>query len=144
MLRVLALQTSHTVEHGRGVNRVYCVRSSEWSTFHLHLCIIIPMYPRLTTFTKTSPKCHFTYIFCYFYFTLGLHPWFCWLLERSQILGFPRQLQTCARLMQGWVASAGCPPPKQKILATPVINTVVCYNKNIHKQVNMHSLTNMG
>ena len=23
----------------------------------------------------------------------------------------PRQLQTCARLMQGWVASDGCPPP---------------------------------
>ena len=24
MLRVLALQASHTVEHGRGMNRVYC------------------------------------------------------------------------------------------------------------------------
>ena len=51
--------------------------------------------------------------FCYFYFALGLHPAMTLLtaMERSQILGCPRQLQTCARLMQGWVASAGCPPP---------------------------------
>ena len=69
---------------------------------------IIPMYLRLTTFTKTLPQMSFhLYIFRYFYFALGLHPWLCWLLERSQILGCPRQLQTCARLMQGWVASAG-------------------------------------
>ena len=27
---------------------------------------IIPMYLRLTTFTKTLLQCHFTYIFCYF------------------------------------------------------------------------------
>ena len=69
---------------------------------------IIPMYLRLTTFTKTLPQMSFhLYIFCYFYFALELHPWLCWQLERSQILGCPRQLQTCARLMQGWVASAG-------------------------------------
>ena len=71
---------------------------------------IIPM----SAFTKKNfPKCNFTYIFCYFDFALGLHPWLWWLLERSQIPSCPRQLQTCARLMQGWVASAGC-PPKQK------------------------------
>ena len=33
----------------------------------------------------------------------------------------PRQLQTCGRLMHGWVEAAGCPPPPPtKILATPV------------------------
>ena len=35
---------------------VHCVRSLEWSTFHLHLCIV----------QKPSPKCHFTYIFAIF------------------------------------------------------------------------------
>ena len=35
---------------------------------------IIPTFLRLTTFTKKTPKCHLTYIFCYFYFALGLHP----------------------------------------------------------------------
>ncbi len=91
---------------------VHCVRSSEWSTFHLQLCISYQCIWGWQHLQKPSPKCHFTYIFCYFYFTLGLHPRLCWLLERSQILGCPRQLQTCARLMQGWVASAGCPPNK--------------------------------
>ena len=83
---------------------------------------IIPMFLRLTTFTKTLPQMSFHLYFCYFYFALGLHPWLCWLLDRSQILGCPRQLQTYARLMQGWVASAGCPPPppQTKTLATPV------------------------
>ena len=46
----------------------HCVRSSEWSTFHLHLCIIIiPMYLRLTTFTKTLPQMSFhLYFFAIF------------------------------------------------------------------------------
>ena len=76
---------------------------------------IKPMSLRLTTLIlqKTFPKCHFTYIFCYSYFALGLHPWLCWLLECSQTPSCPRQLQTCARLTQGWVASVGW-PPKQK------------------------------
>ena len=89
-------------------------RSSEWSTFHLHLCISYQCIWGWQHLQKPSPKCHITYIFCYFYFALGLHPWLCWLLESSQILGCLRQLQTCARLMQGWVASAGCPPPPNK------------------------------
>ncbi len=29
MLRVLARQASHTVEHGRGVNRVYCTIATQ-------------------------------------------------------------------------------------------------------------------
>ena len=33
----------------------------------------------------------------------------CWSAHRPSC---PRQLQTCARLVQGWVASAGCPPNK--------------------------------
>ena len=54
-------------------------------------------------------------ILCHFYFVLGLHPWLCWKMERSQIPSCPRQLHTCTRLMQGWVTSAGCfPPPQQK------------------------------
>ena len=40
-------------------------------------------------------------------FPSGVHLWFYWLLERSQIPSCPRELQTCTRLMQGWVASAG-------------------------------------
>ena len=90
---------------------VHCVRSSEWSTFQLHLCISYQSIWGCQHLQKSYPKCHFTYIFCYFHFALALHPWLCWLLELSQILGSSRQLQTCARLMQGWVASAGCPPP---------------------------------
>ena len=73
---------------------------------------IIPMYLRLKTFTKTLPKCNFTYIFCYFS-ALGLHSELCRLLECSQISSCPRQLQTFARLMQGWVASAGWPTPNK-------------------------------
>ena len=94
---------------------------------HLHLCLWYQCTWGWEQLKKTSPKYHFTYIFCHFYFSLGLHPWLCWLLERSQIPSCPRQLQTCARLMQGWVASAGWDILKHfyvyrptKILATPV------------------------
>ena len=47
---------------------------------------------------KNPPPNVISQFFCYFYFALGLHPWLCWLLERSQIPSCPRQLQTCARL----------------------------------------------
>ena len=77
---------------------------------------------------KPSLKCHFTYIFCYFYFALGLHPWLRWLLECSQIPSCPRQLQKCARLMQGWVASAGCLPNKNPGYAgVTEINFLIIY-----------------
>ena len=79
-------------------------------------------------------------IFCYFYFA---HPWLCWLLERSQIPSCPRQLHTWARLMQGWMASAGWPPQK-KILATPVVEDLRGHWwYAIHRGLficNMHSL----
>ena len=94
---------------------VHCVRSSGWRTFHLHSCISHPMYLRLTIFfLKPPPHVISPILFVLlFLFHSGLHPWLCWLLERSQISRCPRQLQTCARLMQGWVASAGCPPPNK-------------------------------
>ena len=74
---------------------------------------IIPMYLRLTTFTKTLLQCHFTYIFCYFISLWGsIHDSAdCWSAHISPAC--PRQLQTCARLMQDWVASAGWPPPNK-------------------------------
>ena len=57
-----------------------------------HICCttfmyIIPMYLRLTTFTKPSSKCNFTYIWCYFYFILGLHHESadCWSAHRPQM-----------------------------------------------------------
>ena len=73
---------------------------------------ITPMYLRLTTFTKSLPRMSFHPIFWLFLVSTGA------LLERSQIPSCPRQLQTCARLMQGWVASARC-SSQTKILATP-------------------------
>ena len=66
---------------------------------------IVPMYSRLTKLTKTLPQMSFL-------FRSGAHPWLCWQLERSQVPSCTRQLETCARLMQGWVASARCPPNK--------------------------------
>ena len=52
------------------------------------------------------------------------------LLTVGALTGCPRQLQTCARLMQGWVASSPGAPPPTKILATPVcpcsIHEVTC------------------
>ena len=65
-------------------------------------------------------------IVCHLYFVMGLHPWLCWMMERSQIPSCPRQLHTCTRLMQGWVTSAGCFPPT-KILATLVTSTGAKY-----------------
>ena len=68
---------------------------------------IIPMYLRLTTFTKTLPL----YIFLLFLFRSGAPPMT--LLTAGALTDpqLPAQVQTCARLMQGWVASAVCPPP---------------------------------
>ena len=76
---------------------------------HITFRYIITMYLRLTPFTKYLPQMSFhLYFFAIFCFALGLHPWLCWLLERSQILGCPRQLQTCARLIKaGWRRPGG-------------------------------------
>ena len=71
----------------------------------------IPMYLRLTTFTKKkSTKCNFTYFFLRFLFGSAD----CWSAHRIQL---PRQVQTCARLMQGWRRPSA---PQTKILATSV------------------------
>ena len=76
--------------------------------FHLYLCIST-MYLRLTTFTKTLPYV----ISPIFFFAIFISIWGsthdsvdCWSAHRP--------LQSCARLMQGWVASTGCSPSKQK------------------------------
>ena len=45
---------------------VHCVRSSEWSTFHLHLCISYQCIWGWQHLQKPCPKCHFTYIFAIF------------------------------------------------------------------------------
>ena len=53
-------------------------------------------------------------------------------LERSQILGCPRQLQTCARLMQGWVASAWPPPNKNPGLVLTYI--IIAHNGTVEEE----------
>ena len=100
----------------------------------LNCMYIIPVYLKLTTFTKTLSKCHLIYLFGSLYVALGLlHPWLCWLVERSQRSQTvssccPRHLQTCASLIHGRVPPPPPhPPPTQtNILATPVLlqNTV--------------------
>ena len=73
---------------------------------------IMPLYLRLTTFTKPSPKCHFSYLLL-FLFCSGAPIITLMTAGALTDLRLPaRQLQTCARLMQGWVESAGCPPKK--------------------------------
>ena len=112
------------------------VHRNEARTFHLHLlrpiCYIIRMYLRLPLFTKTLPQ-------------MSFHLFFpthnsadCWNAHRSPasrdsfkrvpaktVYNTPHVecilqiIRRRRRLMQGWVASAGCPPPT-KILVTPV------------------------
>ena len=74
------------------------------------------MYLRLTTFTKKRPPMSFHLLYVLlFLFRSGAPPshdsadyW------SAHIASRPQQFQTCARLMQGWVASVGCPPPPNK------------------------------
>ena len=77
----------------------------------LHLCISYQCIWGWQHWHKPSPKCHFTYIFAIFSLCGSTHDSAdCW--SAHQIHSCPRQLQTCSPLMQGWVASAGCPPNK--------------------------------
>ena len=117
------------------------------STFHLHLCIWGWQHLQ-----KPSPKCHFTHIVLLFCLALGHHPRLCCLMERSHIPSCLRQFQTCARLMQGWEASVGCPPPtQQKVwllrwLSKPIIKLELSesccsmYTKCIQCQYHTHNL----
>ena len=93
---------------------VHCVRSSEWSTS----MYIIPMYLRLTPFTKPSLEWHFTYMFCYF---ISL-----WGSTRDSADDWTVHTSAAARdslkrvrdgCKVGW-RRPGAPPTK--ILATPV------------------------
>ena len=76
------------------------------------------------------PKCHFTYIFLLFLFCSGAP-------LMTLLTGGARQLQACARLMHGWVASAGC--PQTKILDTPVMDTHIRMDTCTHGH--MHAWT---
>ena len=79
---------------------------------------IIPMYLRLKTFTKTLPQMSFHLKKLLFSLWGSTHDSAdCWSTHKPHIC--PRLLQTCARLIQGWMASARWPPPT-KILAGPV------------------------
>ena len=85
---------------------------------------IIPMYLRLTTFTKTFPQMSFhLYFFCYFYFALGLHPWLCWLLDWSAHRS--SAARDSFKRVHDWRRAGwrrpGAPPPPTKIMATPVV-----------------------
>ena len=87
--------------------------------------------------------------FCYF-FALRLHPRLCWLLERSHIPSFPRHFQTCARLMPGWVASVGCPPPNKnpgysggsasRLLSWSFLSHVAVCILNAHSANTIHTI----
>ena len=109
------------------------------------------MYLRLTTFTKTLPKCHFTHIFSYFYFALGLHPRLCWLRDRSHI---PMLFATVSTVCTTDARLAGVgrvPPPQQKSwlvrwLSKPIIKLDLSescwsmYTKCIQCQYHTHNL----
>ena len=78
-------------------------------------CICVISYPMnfwLTTFTKTLPKCQFTYLFMLFLFRSWAPPMT--MLTARALIALPRQLQTCAALMHCRV------PSQTKILATPI------------------------
>ena len=53
---------------------VHCVRSSELSTFHLHLCIAYQCIRGWQHLQKLSPKCNFTYNFLLFLIRCGAPP----------------------------------------------------------------------
>ena len=69
---------------------------------------IMPMYLRLTTFTKTllQMSFHLFFVIC---FRSGAP--IITLMTSGALTEL--QLQMCARLMQGWVESAGWPPPNK-------------------------------
>ena len=76
----------------------------------------------------------------------------CW---SAHIASCPRQFQTCARLMPGWLASVGCPPPPQqksgllRWLSKPIIKLELSesccsmYTKCIQCQYRIYNLLNI-
>ena len=103
------------------------------------------MYFRLKTLKIPPPNVISPIFFCNF-FRCGIHSWFYWLLERSQIPSCPRELQTCTRLMQaGWnqpgaidrVASARCPPqtknPGYAGVYSDVLIKLIIYSHTMHR-----------
>ena len=100
---------------------VHCVRSSEWSTFHLHLFISYQCILGWRHLQKPSPKCNFTYIFLLFLFCSGAPKTLltgsdCWSAHRS-----PAACDSFKRV-HDWCKAVWRRPgaPLTKILATPV------------------------
>ena len=97
------------------IEQINRLRSSEWSTLYIFAG---PIYYHANVFEadniyENPPQNVISPIFfCYYDFALALHPWLCWLLERSQsskTSSCPRQLQTCASLMHGRVPANNDP-----------------------------------
>ena len=66
---------------------VHCVRSAEWSHEAHFSCIYVchnNVFEADSIYKKPPPNDISPKKNWYFYFALGLHPWLCWLLERSQ------------------------------------------------------------
>ena len=100
---------------------------------------IMPMYLRLTTFTKHLPQMSFHLFVCDF-FRSGTPIITLMTVGALTVLQLPaRQLQTCARLMQGWMESAGCPPPKEKSWLRRCI-----YRQNTHGILLQNITTDLG
>ena len=96
---------------------VHCVRSSEWSTYHLH-CISYQCISGWQHLQKPSPKCHFTYLFLFFSICISL--WSssqdsadCWSAHRSPAArdSFKRVHDWC---MAGWRRPRPGGPPKRQ------------------------------
>ena len=90
----------------------------------------LPMYLRLTTFTKTLPKWHFTYIFLLFLFRSGAPPM---TLLTAGALTDPRLHAAASNVCTTDARLGGVgqlpPPPPTKILATPVVYIIKCEYK---------------
>ena len=72
------IDVEHVETTGESAELTNTIVNSSWCKLMKHISptfmYIIPMYLGLTTFTKTLPKCHFTYIFCNFLFRSGAPP----------------------------------------------------------------------
>ena len=105
-------ELTNTIEHFNGV--CFFAMKHISPTF----MYIIPMYFRLTTFTKTLPQMSFHLSFFAIFISLwgsthdSVDYWSAHRSPAARDSFKPRQLQTCVRLVQCGVASAGCPPNK--------------------------------
>ena len=89
-------------------------RTIEQFIVYVHLCIYVyhtNVFEADNIYKNPRPNVISPIYFLLFIFRSGAPPTtLSTALDHSQIPSWPRQLHTCARLMQGWVASAGWPP----------------------------------